>query len=200
MTTPAVVALHGFTRSPQNLQRLADACSARGWACVRPALAPRMLPALYMDRRRLTGLAGRLAPSLAGREVAVVGHSAGAAAGTFLAGALLDAGVDVRGLVMVDGVDSPNHLIARGIDRLEGLSVSAVLAPASRCNRDGALGRFLAAYPWVRSETVAGAGHGDIEGAGIGIYRRACGDDSDAATVDRVMAAVLAGIGRALDR
>ena len=70
MTTPAVVALHGFTRSPQNLQRLADACSARGWACVRPTLAPRLLPALYMDRRRLTGLAGRLAPSLVGREVA----------------------------------------------------------------------------------------------------------------------------------
>lgn len=189
-----VIALPGFTRGPEHLGRLAQACEDAGWSCVRPLLAPRWLPVLYMDRRRLQGIATRILAEESGLPLVIVGHSAGAAAGCYLARVLLAQGADVRGVVLVDGVDSPSHLIRRSLPHLRGLRVAAVLAPPSPCNRQGALAAYLRDVPWVRVDVVEGAGHGDIEGAGVPIYRRACGDASDEATADRVLDAVLAAI------
>lgn len=185
-----VVALHGFTRRPQDLERLAGACAAAGLACVRPSLAPRWMPALYMNRSHLRGVARRLVDGGITSAV-LVGHSAGAAAACYLAEHLARIGVEIRGVVLVDGVESPNHLIASSLPHLREVPVAAVLAPPSPCNRSGALERMLVKNPWVDVTVVPGAGHGDIEGVGIPIYRRACGDDSDKATADEVLATVM---------
>ncbi|MBI1350691.1 MAG: hypothetical protein GC156_06190 [Actinomycetales bacterium] len=188
-----VVALPGFTRGPRNLDAFASECAAAGLACVRPSLAPRWIPVLYMVPSRLR----RMATSLGGRltgPVIVAGHSAGAAAGSYLAARVRQADVDLRGLVLIDGVDSPNRLIAKSLPALEGLRVAAVVAPPSPCNRHGALDSSLAQFPWVRRWFVPGAGHGDIEGAGLHIYRRACGDTSDEATANRFRASVMEAV------
>lgn len=192
-TTPLVIALPGFTRGPRHLERLAAACNAAGLDCVRPELAPRWLPVLYMDQRRLRGIAERLTGRAGGRPIVVAGHSAGAAAGAYLAVEMQRRHADVRGLVLIDGVDSPTHLIERHLPELAG-RVAAVLAPASPCNRSGALERYLADRPEVRVRVIDGAGHGDIEGPGIGIYRRACGDASDEATAAQFLSAVIDAI------
>ncbi len=201
-----VVALPGFTRSPKHLIRLAQACERVGWTCVRPDLAPRWLPVLYLDRRRLQRLAARLQERTSGSPLVLAGHSAGASAACYLAALLVARGAQVRGVVLIDGVDSPNHLIERSLPHLRGQRIAAVLAPPSPCNRDGALATHLLDLPQerveapeVRVELVAGAGHGDIEGAGIGVYRRACGDTSDEATAGRFLDAVVGAIAWAGD-
>ena len=193
--TTTVVALPGFTRGPQHLTRLVEACRSAGYRAEAIGLAPRWLPVLYMSTAHLRGIADRIVATVQG-PIVIVGHSAGAAAGTYLASVLRERGADVRGLVYVDGVDSPNHLIRDHLGDLDGVRVAAVLAPPSPCNREGALQRYLADCPQVDVQVVAGAGHGDIEGAGLGIYRRACRDTSTPATADLVLATVLAEIGR----
>lgn len=185
-----VVALHGFTRAPHNLTRLADAINDAGLDCVRPMLAPRWMPALYMSRANLRSLARRLVDGGITSAV-LIGHSAGAAAACYLAEYLGRIGVQVRGVVIVEGVDSPNRLIASSLPALAGVPVAAILAPASPCNRHGALEKWLLDHPRVQMTMVVGAGHGDIEGAGLTIYRRACGDRSDAKTADVVLRAVV---------
>lgn len=198
VTRPVVIALPGFTRGPQHLELLAAACEGAGLDCIRPVLAPRWLPVLYMAPSRLRRMAVELTPACDHRSVVVAGHSAGGAAGAALAAEFLAVGVDLRGLVLIDGVDSPNHLIARSLPRLLGVRIAAVLAPASPCNRQAELERYLAASPtdsMLRVEVVPGAGHGDIEGDGIGLYRRACRDSSDpriaAEFRSRVMSAIM---------
>lgn len=188
-----VVALHGFTRSPRHLDRLARTVNAAGLPCVRPALAPRWMPALYMSRSHLRGIARRLVDGGITSAV-LVGHSAGASAACYLAEYLRRIGVEVRGVVLVDGVDSPNHLIASSLPTLDDVPVRAVLAPPSPCNRNGALERYLTDHPSVHVTVVAGAGHGDIEGAGIPVYRRACADTSDDDTADLVLCTVVSAI------
>jgi hypothetical protein len=130
-----------------------------------------------MSTIHLRGIAREVARRSAGSPVAVVGHSAGSAAGCFLASTLRGAS-DVRGLVMVDGVDSPNGLIRRYLPSLEPLRVSAVFADPSPCNRHGKLEREIVAFPWVHCVHVPGAGHGDFEGHAVPIYSRVCGDRS----------------------
>ena len=193
-TTPIVIALPGFTRGPGHLVRLANACASEGYECLRPALAPRWLPVLYMVPSHLRSIARRLGEAVGGSPIVVVGHSAGGAAGTSLAADLSAGGANVRGLVLIDGVESPNRLIATRLGELDGLRIAAVLAPPSPCNRHSQLEDFLAGYPNVRVEVVPGAGHGDIEGAGIGVYRRMCKDTSDEATADLVLARVMRAI------
>lgn len=61
MTT--VVALHGFTRAPRHLASFSEACQRRGWDCVRPAVAPRLLPVLMNSRSHLDHVADRLIDS-----------------------------------------------------------------------------------------------------------------------------------------
>lgn len=185
-----VVALPGFTRSPRHLERLAQAVNAAGLPCVRPSLAPRWLPVLYMSRPRLQRLAQRLVDAGVG-SVVIAGHSAGAAAAGYLAVCLQRLGIEVRGLVLIDGVDSPNHLLSTSLPLLGDVPVAAVLAPPSPCNRHGSLARMLRDYPQVDVAVIDGAGHGDIEGAGLNVYRRACGDHSDVETADRVLGTVV---------
>lgn len=152
-----------------------------------------------MVPRVIDAVAKRLAAQLAARHpvgsrVVVAGHSAGAAAGCQLARRLVAQGVEVGGLVLIDGVESPNHLIARNLPHLGGLRVAAVLGPPSPCNRRGALQDYLTSYPDVRVDVVPKAGHGAIEGSGIGVYRRACGDMTDAPTADVFLATVVDAI------
>lgn len=195
-----VLALHGFTRGPQHLAAFGEACEQQGWVCVRPSLAPRWLPILMNDRRHLTRIAGRLAASgrLTG-SVVIVGHSAGAAAGTWITPTLVRSGIDVAGLVYVDGNDSPNHLIERAWPDLTEIPVRAVMAPPSPCNRQGRLTRFLEQRRPGNVTVVAGAGHGDLEMTGAAIYRRTCGDLSGPAQWHEVQQAVLVVIAELFD-
>jgi hypothetical protein len=109
------------------------------------------------------------------------------------------AGVDVRGLVYVDGNDSPNHLITRAWIDLASLPIRAVMAPPSPCNRGGQLARYLQAQRPGSVQVIPGAGHGDIEMSGAAIYRRACGDSSGPAQWKAVQEAVLVVVDELLD-
>lgn len=192
-----VLALHGFTRGPQHLSAFSEACLRAGWNCLRPLVAPRWLPILVNDRGHLARVAERLAAS--GRlfgPVVVVGHSAGAAAGSWMTPVLERAGVDVRGLVFVDGNDSPNHLIQRAWPELHGLPIRAVQAPPSPCNRGGRLAAFLSAHRPGSVTVIPGAGHGDIEMHRGAIYRRVCGDISEPNVWAQVQHAVLTEVAK----
>lgn len=195
-----VIALHGFTRGPQHLATFSEACRSRGWSCVRPALAPRWLPILMNDRRHLSNVAHRIVASrrLTG-PVVVVGHSAGAAAASWIAPKLRESGVNIAGLVYVDGNDSPNHLIERAWESLADVPIRAVMSPPSPCNRRGRLTDFLEKYRPGSVTIVPGAGHGDIEMNGAVVYRSACGDRSGPKEWRAVQRAVLAEIERLID-
>ena len=167
---------------------------------MRPTVAPRWLPILMNDRRHLDRLARSLIASdrLAG-PVVIVGHSAGAASGTWIAPRLIDAGIEVRGLVYVDGNDSPNHLIERAWKDVTRVPIRAVMAPPNPCNRQGRLTSFLRARRPGSVLVVPGAGHGDIEMTGAAVYRRACADRSGPTQWAAVQDAVLACIGELLE-
>lgn len=191
-----VVALHGFTRAPRHLASFSEACQRRGWNCLRPTVAPQWLPVWMNSRGHLDHLADQLVASrrLTG-PVVLVGHSAGAASGTWMAPRLMDAGVDICGLVYVDGNDSPNHLIQKAWPAVESLPIHAVMSPPSPCNRDGQLTRFLEANRPGSVEVIPGAGHGDIEMLGAAVYRRACKDTSGPQEWRAVQSAVLEAVG-----
>lgn len=153
------------------------------------------MPVLMNDRRHLRKVAHRLVDS--GRlrgGVVIVGHSAGAAAGTWMTPGLIEAGVDVRGLIYVDGNDSPNRLIEKAWPLIGQLPVRAIMAPPSPCNRQGRLADFVECERPGSVEVIDGAGHGDIEMLGAGVYRRTCGDDSDPQTWRAVHAAILGAV------
>lgn len=193
MTT--VIALHGFTRAPKHLAAFSEACLRSGWNCVRPQLAPLWLPILMNDRRHLDAVVDRLVES--GRltdSVVIVGHSAGAAAGSWMTPRLLSRGVVVRGLVYVDGNDSPNHLIERSWESLASVPITAIAAPPSPCNRQGRLASFLSARRPGSVLVIEGAGHGDLEMAYRGIYRLTCRDTSGPLQWRAVQTAALTAI------
>ncbi len=195
------VLLHGFTRSPEDLSHLSDACLAVGARTLRPPLGALWWPSSTNNAGYLTRLAGQLLPLLADGPVVVVGHSAGASAGAWIAAELIARGADVRSLICVDGVESPTHLIGRSWDRLASVRVRAVCAPPSRCNRHGALAAWLATQDRTTEVViVAGSGHGDIEGPSQGIYRWACGDDPDQPAAQQVRDISVAWIDEALTR
>ena len=173
-----MVLLHGFTRSPAALQDLSDRCVAMGARTLRPALGSLWWPTSTNNSGHLTRIADELLPMLGQGPVVVAGHSAGASAGAWIAAELLAGSADVRSLVCIDGVESPTHLIRRSWERLASVSVRAVCAPPSRCNRQGALAAWLEMQERAAEIVIIpGSGHGDIEGASQGIYRWACGDD-----------------------
>ncbi len=158
-------------------------------------MAPRFLPVLMNSRSHLDHIADRLTDS--GRmtgPVVIVGHSAGAAAGSWIAPRLVEGGVDVCGLVYVDGNDSPNHLIEKAWPRLESLPIRAVMAPPSPCNRDGQLTQLLESRRPGSVEIIPGAGHGDIEMLGAAVYRRVCKDTTGVEEWHVVQAAVVRAI------
>lgn len=195
MNAPRTAVLFpGFTRQPSDVALFATECEECGWTVLAQSLAPRGLPFLYMVPSRLRRIARTIALDSPNVPLVLVGHSAGASAACYLAERLIELGSGVRGVVLVDGVDSPNHLIRRSLPGLRARRVAAVLAPPSPCNKGGLLERSLASYPWVRREVVAGAGHGDIEGDGIGIYRRMCKDTSTPEVAREFRRAVLASM------
>lgn len=195
-----VIAMHGFTRSGAHLQRLADSLVAEDLTVLRPTLRSLWWPR-SMNRRTVIDELARHVGALLGEEsVAVVGHSAGAAAGACLAARLLDNGVKVRGLVFVDGVESPTHHIANAWSSIASSRVRVVAAPPSACNRHGELVRWLT--PRMVGDfgvEIAGSGHGDIEGEAHSIYRLACRATGDAHTRARVLDHVVADALRVLD-
>jgi pimeloyl-ACP methyl ester carboxylesterase len=96
------------------------------------------------SRRHLQRIARRLAAGMGdGASVVLVGHSAGAAAACPLAVDLAGRGVQVLGIVMVDGADSPNRLIERTLPDLSSVPITGVLAPPNPCNRQGRLAGLL---------------------------------------------------------
>ncbi len=192
-----VVLLHGFTRSPRHLDLLSAGCVAAGARTLRPALGSLWWPTSTNNPAHLDRVAAAVRTQLAPGPVVVVGHSAGAAAGAWLAAGLLAAGVPVTRLVMVDGVESPSGLIRRAWPRLSGLAVRAVCAPPSRCNRHGALAAWLAGRDDgvdAQVDVIEGSGHGDIEGPSQAIYRWACGDDGTQPARERVLSTVMAQV------
>jgi pimeloyl-ACP methyl ester carboxylesterase len=188
----AAVLLHGFSRQPRHLRLLSETLNAAGVATVRPTLSAWDWSHGINNSGYLGEVARRLQRGLPSGPVVVVGHSAGAAAGAWIAAELREYGVDVRRLVMVDGVESPAGLIRRAWPRLASVDVVDVTAEPSRCNREGALVTWLQAQDRrVTITPVPGAGHGDIEGDESAIYRWACGDQSSPQTRAAVLTAVV---------
>lgn len=193
-----VVLVHGFTRSPDAMGVLSGRCVGLGARTLRPALGSLWWPSSTNNAQHLDRLATTLLPDVVGPLV-VAGHSAGAAAGAWLAAGLRDRGADLRALVMVDGVESPTKLISRAWPRLGGVAVDAICAPPSRCNRHGALADWLAAQSGdLRVSCILGSGHGDIEGRPHAVYRWACGDDPGQPAADDVLDATEGAIARGL--
>jgi len=149
------------------------------------------------NRHHLDKVADRLVAGgrLAGRIV-VVGHSVGAAAGSWMIPRLVASGVEVRGLVCVDGNDSRNHLIEQAWPQLELIPIRAVMAPPNPCNRQGQLIYFLERERPGSVRVIDGAGHGDIEMLGTGAGRLVCKDTSGVAEWRAVQSAVLESVGQ----
>lgn len=194
-----VLVFPGFSRSPSHLQLFTAELQGSGYDAVAVKLAPRWLPFMYMNRRRLARIAKALIQKYSHREFVIIGHSAGAAAASFIAIQFLSRGANVKGLIFADGVDSPNRLIAESMRSLGQLPVTAVIATPSPCNRDGLLARDLAHYPNVRMVMIPDAGHGDIEGAGIFIYRKICKDTSTAGVASTFRKALLQALDEILN-
>lgn len=191
LPSATVAVLPGFTRSAKDVGLFTRQVADAGFNCFAVDLAPRFLPVVYMYRRNLRRIAAKLLDSTHGSSVVLVGHSAGAAAASYLAPVMRSAGADVKGVVFADGVDSPNHLIRKSLKDLAGMQVGAVLAPPSPCNRQGSLEKLLVRYPWVHVKVVLGAGHGNFEGDEISIYRKFCNDTSTAQIANQYRQAVI---------
>lgn len=193
--------LHGFSRAPRHLRVLSERLNGRGVATVRPALSAWIWRRSNNNAAYLGQVAERLARGLPDGPVVVAGHSAGAAAGAWMAAELAARGVDVRRLVLVDGVENPTHLIARAWPRLAEVDVVAVLASPSPCNRHGQLGQWLRAQPRdVRILDIADSGHGAIEGFASAVYARACDDRSTDQTRELVISTVVEEVCAGLTR
>ena len=190
-----VVLMHGFTRSPRDLQGLAMRAVNRGAKALIPHLGAWWWPRSTNNARYLSRIAEAVERQRSPGPVVIVGHSAGAPAGAWVAARLVDAGVDVSILVLVDGVESPARTLRRSWPALQRVPVLAICAPASRCNRSGALEAWLgnqerSADSVLEVVHLPGMGHGDIEGAGIGVYCRMCGDDPEAPARDALLVLV----------
>lgn len=175
------VLMHAFGRRPHHLDDLTARLTARGALVVRPSLSAWWWPTCTNNTRYLDRVARAVASPCGEGPVVVLGHSAGAAAGAWVAARLVEAGRDVRTLVLIDGVESPVRAISRSWPGLQGVPVVAICGDPGPCNRRGALGDWLgeqrADRPPIDIRRIPGMGHGDVEGAGIGIYVRVCRDD-----------------------
>lgn len=199
-TVGSALLLHGFTRSPHDLDRVSEDCRDLGARTVRPALGSVWWPSSTNNSRHLDRVCDEVEAVLADGPVVAVGHSAGAAAGAWLAAGLRDRGRVVSTLVMIDGVESPTRLIRRSWPLLAEVRIRAACAPPSRCNRHGALARWLAEQGRpVDLVVLPGLGHGDIEGPTRAVYRHACGDDPRQPSADALRRLVIGWVAEGLD-
>jgi pimeloyl-ACP methyl ester carboxylesterase len=178
------VLLHGFTRRAHHLDALAAALAAAGINSAAPDLGSFNWFRSTNNPRFLDHIAGELGAVVDG-PVVLIGHSAGAAAAGYLATEL----ANVRGIVFVDGNESPTRLLARAWPRIAHLPMVAICAPPNRCNRGGAFARWAQSHG-VPGCVIPGMGHGDIEGVDRAIYRWACGSAGSRRTRERAIAIV----------
>jgi len=212
-----VVLLHGFSRSPEDLADIAAMCRSLGADVVAPHLSAWWWPTSTNNTRHLTRIARQIAEGASGGAkradrpqpqatgpIVLIGHSAGGAAGAWITAALVRAGADVSMLVLVDPVESPVRSIRRSWSALQHVAITAIIGAPSACNRKGAFGRWLSEQrhdrvPALEVIELPAMGHGDIEGVGIGLYVRLCGDDPAApwraALLDIVRQAAERGLG-----
>lgn len=200
--TGTVVLLHGFSRSPERLADIATMCRSLGAEVVAPHLSAWWWPTSTNNTRHLSRLAHIVAEDASG-PIVVVGHSAGGAAGAWMAAAMERAGAELGSLVLVDPVESPVRSIRRSWSALERVPVTAIIGAPSPCNRQGAFSRWLAEqrhvrFPSLEVVNLPTMGHGDIEGAGIGVYVRLCGDDPAAPARSELLAIVRQAVERGL--
>jgi len=201
-----VVLLHGFTRHPRDLQAPAERFAALGARVLRPRLGAWWWPRSTNRTRYLTHIAEAVAQARSTGPLIVVGHSAGAPAGAWIAAALRNSGTSVDALILVDGVESPARTLRRAWPDLTGVPVDVICAPPSRCNRNGALARWLDDYresgqpgPSVGLIVIPGMGHGDVEGPGRHVYVRWCHDDPAAPALAELEGTLDGLVERALD-
>lgn len=166
----------GFTRPPSATDSLRVALAKVGMESIAPNLSRRWWPIDYMSSRRHSRVADELVDWNPGRSFVLVGHSAGAAAATGVAG-YLAARVEgrVKGMVFIDGVDSPRATIRHALAG-EIPPLIALCGAPSPCNRHGALCRLLGQYPPrdVQLVDCSWMSHGAIEPPGTRVYERAC--------------------------
>jgi pimeloyl-ACP methyl ester carboxylesterase len=163
------VLLHGFTRRGRDLDVLAKQLQQRGISSIAPDLGSLNWFRSTNNPRYLDRVASDISPIITGPCV-LIGHSAGAAAAGHLATKLQR----VRGIVFVDGNESPTHLLANAWPHIAHLPMVAICAPPSRCNRGGQFASW-AQQRGIPGCVVPGMGHGDIEGSARAIYRVVCG-------------------------
>jgi pimeloyl-ACP methyl ester carboxylesterase len=219
-----VVLLHGFGRSPERLDGLSARLASLGARVLLPALSPWWWPTCTNNTRYLNRVADAIAAASAPDPIVVVGHSAGAAAGAWIAARLIKGGYQVTSVVFVDGVDSPVRSIRRSWPVLQHRGVVAICGDPSPCNRHGALERWLRAQPAedaadlqedtadlqedtadrqedtadLQIVSVPGMGHGDVEGAGIGVYVRLCKDNPSAPQREVLLDLIVGAVSRGL--
>lgn len=162
----AIIAQHGFARSPERLSGIAGALCERGFLVVRPEV-PSLRPRHSLqDPRWLDALGQEIVAEIRGRAGRVpilgVGHSAGAAVVSGWASHL-------AGLVLLDPVDRHGRIERLGRDDPTGMApaLRVISADPSACNRHGLAARRLAAAGCLRAgstwTTIEGTAHQDPE-------------------------------------
>ncbi len=190
-TTPTGVVFlqHGFGRSAARLDDLARSVSARGLVVVAPDLAsfgacsineaatraavadlldgqgPDDLQASADRARSAAGLPPAALPS----GVVLAGHSAGGALATAAASRLVTDPRDavrrrVRGVVLLDPVETGDAAMAGALPALRGTSILTVSSPAGACNASGSgTAALVASRPGVVGVRLPSGCHCDAE-------------------------------------
>ncbi len=167
---------HGFARGARHLAGLADLLAAHGIAVVRPDLASLRPWHSLHDPVFLTSAALTIAravevgiPQRAGVPVGSawwgIGHSAGAGVVAHAAGVLGHRGErdDVRGLILLDPVDSVGGLLSGALPSCDGLAMEVAALAPSRCNRHGAMLDVLRGRAATSIATFPTLSHADPE-------------------------------------
>lgn len=188
------IVVHGFTRRGRDLDALAERLGQRGISTVAPDVGSFYWPRSTNNASYLDQVAARIADVVTGPCV-LVGHSAGAAAAAHLATGL----AQVRGIVFVDGNESPTKLLERAWPRIQQVPMVAICAPPNRCNRSGRFAGWAQAHG-IPGCVIPGMGHGDIEGADRWMYRLACGSPGTAQTRALTLQVVTDAAEHLLDR
>ncbi|MCK6458388.1 MAG: alpha/beta fold hydrolase [Planctomycetes bacterium] len=172
---PAVVMLHGFSRSRRRLENHARALAERGFLVLVPDGLSLLLPggrqrnvediltALDWLVRRSATEGDALFGAVDATRLGLAGHSAGGALAVMAAAAARDQGRPVRALLLLDAVPWPETLDAA--KRLgPPLAVASLRSEPSASNARGAVARLVEAFPFpITDAKVKGASHIDAE-------------------------------------